>query len=65
MIFPALVASARWQLFRWHSPRPARRRSILSSRIPPRRAPAASKAQVRGVGPAGKTVMVDMIAVTQ
>jgi hypothetical protein len=30
-----------------------------------RRAPAASKAQVRGVGPAGKTVMVDMIAVTQ
>lgn len=31
----------------------------------PKRAPAASKALVRGVGPPGKTVMVDMIAVTQ
>jgi enamine deaminase RidA (YjgF/YER057c/UK114 family) len=30
----------------------------------PKRAPAASKAAVRGVGPPGKTAMVDMIAVT-
>ncbi|MDW8310095.1 MAG: RidA family protein, partial [Verrucomicrobiales bacterium] len=31
----------------------------------PQRAPAASKARVRSVGPPGKTIMVDMIAVTQ
>lgn len=31
----------------------------------PKRAPAASKALVRSVGPPGKTVMMDMIAVTQ